>query len=224
VLIFEVVGRNEVRFGDPVEPKADAHRLLKELFDTYRGVQPKNVQESYHDAKPGQGEAQSLFKYGYLSLRERAQVERLYWCCCEKIQLTLRRLNFVPEELKHLDRTLAAIYYCNFSLFQSAPDIWAIEHLFPIMAESIASTRSRRSRRRWPIHLRQRRHDRPLHRRRRRAKLTRRARAEGHRGLLPRHVPERRLPGNPRRPAQPVRRHARGSRRADGSTATTSAT
>jgi arginine decarboxylase len=133
VLVFEVVGRNEVRFGDPVEPKAEAHRLLKELYDTYNGIQPKNVQESYHDASQAKEEAQSLFKYGYLTLRERAQVERLYWNCCEKLQQTLRRLNFVPEELKHLDRTLSAIYYCNFSLFQSAPDIWAIDHLFPIM-------------------------------------------------------------------------------------------
>jgi arginine decarboxylase len=133
VLVFEVVGRNEVRFGEPSEPKPEAHRLIKELYDTYRGIQPKNVQESYHDASQAKEEAQSLFKYGYFSLRERAQIERLYWNCCEKIQQTLRRLNFVPEELKHLDRTLSAIYYCNFSLFQSAPDIWAIDHLFPIM-------------------------------------------------------------------------------------------
>nr|PZN25355.1 MAG: arginine decarboxylase [Pseudomonadota bacterium] len=133
VLVFEVVGRSEVRFGEPVEPKPDAHRLLKELYETYHGIQPKNVQESYHDATQAKEEAQSLFKYGYLSLRERAQVERLFWNCCEKLQQTLRRLNFVPEELKHLDRTLSAIYYCNFSVFQSAPDIWAIDHLFPIM-------------------------------------------------------------------------------------------
>jgi len=91
------------------------------------------VQESYHDASQAKEEAQSLFKYGYLSLRERAQVERLFWNCCEKIHQTLKRLKFVPEELQHLDKNLSAIYYCNFSLFQSAPDIWAIDHLFPIM-------------------------------------------------------------------------------------------
>jgi arginine decarboxylase len=133
VLVFEVVGANEVRFGDPVEPKPDAHRLLKELFDTYCGIQPKNVQESYHDASQAKEEGQSLFKYGYLGLRERAQVERLYWNCCEKIHHTLRRLKFVPEELQHLEQNMSAIYYCNFSVFQSAPDIWAIDHLFPIM-------------------------------------------------------------------------------------------
>jgi arginine decarboxylase len=133
VLVFEVVGVNDVRFGAPTEPKAEAHRLLRELYDTYKGIQPKNVQESYHDALQAKEEAQSLFKYGYLGLRERAQAERLYWHCCEKIQHTLKRLKFVPEELHHLERTLSAIYYCNFSIFQSAPDIWAIDQLFPIM-------------------------------------------------------------------------------------------
>ncbi|HEY3495405.1 MAG TPA: biosynthetic arginine decarboxylase [Polyangiaceae bacterium] len=133
VLVLEVVGRSHVRFGDPEEPRPGAHRLQKELFDVFCGIQPKNVQESYHDANQAKEEAQSLFKYGYLSLRERAQVERLFWNCCEKIHHTLRRLKFVPEELQHLDRNLSAIYYCNFSLFQSAPDIWAIDHLFPIM-------------------------------------------------------------------------------------------
>jgi arginine decarboxylase len=133
VLVLEVVGRSHVRFGEPVEPRPDAHRLLKELFETHAGIQPKNVQESYHDASQAKEEAQSLFKYGYLSLRERAQVERLFWNCCEKIHQTLKRLKFVPEELQHLDKNLSAIYYCNFSLFQSAPDIWAIDHLFPIM-------------------------------------------------------------------------------------------
>jgi len=133
ILVFEVVGANEVRFGAPAEPKPDAHRLLRDLYETYKGIQPKNVQESYHDANQGKEEAQSLFKYGYLGLRDRAQAERLFWHCCEKISHTLRRLKFVPEELHHLERTLSAIYYCNFSIFQSAPDIWAIDQLFPIM-------------------------------------------------------------------------------------------
>jgi arginine decarboxylase len=133
VLVFEVLGVNEVRFGEPTEPKPGAHRLLRELYETYHGIQPKNVQESYHDASQAKEEAQSLFKYGYLSLRERAQAERLFWHCCEKLHHTLRRVKFVPEELYHLERTLSAIYYCNFSLFQSAPDVWAIDQLFPIM-------------------------------------------------------------------------------------------
>ncbi len=133
VLIFEVVGVNEVRFGEPQDPGPAAHRLLQELYETYQGILPKNVQESWHDANQAKEEAQSLFKYGYVSLRERAQAERLYWHCCEKLQKTLRRMKHVPEELYDLDRTLGAIYYCNFSIFQSAPDVWAIDQLFPII-------------------------------------------------------------------------------------------
>jgi arginine decarboxylase len=133
VLVFEVVGENTVRFGEPREPAPTAHRLLHELYETYQGILPKNVQESWHDASQAKEESQSLFKYGYLSMRERAQVERLYWNCSEKIAHTLKRLRFVPEELQDLDHTMSAIYYCNFSVFQSAPDIWAIDQLFPIM-------------------------------------------------------------------------------------------
>ncbi len=133
VLVFEVVGVNEVRYGQPIVPTKDAHRVLRELYDTYKNVVPKNVQESYHDATQAKEEAQSLFKYGYLGLREQAHAERLYWHCCAKIQHTLKRLKHVPEELLDLERALSAIYYCNFSVFQSAPDIWAIDQLFPIM-------------------------------------------------------------------------------------------
>jgi arginine decarboxylase len=133
VLVFEVVGVNEVRYGAPIAPEPDSHRVLKELFDTYNNIVPKNVQESYHDATQAKEEAQSLFKYGYLGLREHAHAERLYWHCCDKIHTTLKRLKYVPEELHDLERTLSAIYYCNFSVFQSAPDIWAIDQLFPIM-------------------------------------------------------------------------------------------
>lgn len=133
VLVFEVVGKNDVRYGAPIAPEPSANRVLHQLYDTYQNVVPKNVQESYHDATQAKEEAQSLFKYGYLGLREHAQAERLYWHCCDKIQMMLKRLKYVPEELLNLEAALAAIYYCNFSVFQSAPDIWAIDQLFPIM-------------------------------------------------------------------------------------------
>lgn len=132
-LIFDVVGRNEVRFGEPKEPAPEAHRLIRDLFDTWRNVLPKNVQESFHDATQLKEEAQSLFKYGYLGLRELAQAEKLFWNCCEKILDTMSRLKFVPEELHDLEATMSSIYYCNFSVFQSAPDTWAIDQLFPVM-------------------------------------------------------------------------------------------
>ncbi len=133
VLVFEVVGVNEIRYGEATPPPEGSHRVLTELYETYKHIVPKNVQESFHDASQAKEEAQSLFKYGYLGLRERAHAERLYWHCCEKIQQTLKRLKYIPEELYDLEKTLSAIYYCNFSVFQSAPDIWAIDQLFPVM-------------------------------------------------------------------------------------------
>ncbi|HKQ70400.1 MAG TPA: biosynthetic arginine decarboxylase, partial [Polyangiaceae bacterium] len=133
VLVFEVVGTNEVRFGEPECPPANGPPVLRGLYDTWKNVMPKNVQESYHDAMQAKEEAQSLFKFGYLGLRERAQAERLFWSCCEKILYHVRRMKYVPEELQNLERVLAAIYYCNFSVFQSAPDSWAIDQLFPVM-------------------------------------------------------------------------------------------
>jgi arginine decarboxylase len=133
VLVFEVVGTHQLKPGTPQEPPPNAHRVIKQLFETYRGVAPKNLQEAYHDASQGKEEAESLFKLGYLGLRDRAQAERLFWSCCEKISETARRLRRVPEEVQDLQNQLAAIYYGNFSVFQSVPDTWAIDQLFPIM-------------------------------------------------------------------------------------------
>jgi arginine decarboxylase len=133
VLVFEVVGTHELRVGTPQDPGPQAHRVLRQLYETFKGVQPKNLQEAFHDAQQGKEEAESLFKLGYLTLRDRAQSERLFWSCCEKISETAKRLRRVPEEVSDLDHQLAATYYGNFSVFQSVPDTWAIDQLFPIM-------------------------------------------------------------------------------------------
>ncbi|MFW6067833.1 MAG: biosynthetic arginine decarboxylase [Myxococcota bacterium] len=133
VLVFEVVGVDEVRFGQPQAVGEEAHTVIRELYETYRGLAPKNVQEAWHDALQAKQEAQSLFKFGYLGLRELAQAERLFWHVCEKIHGLLPRLKYVPEELHKLEEVLSSIYYCNFSIFQSAPDTWAIDQLFPVV-------------------------------------------------------------------------------------------
>jgi arginine decarboxylase len=133
VLLFEVVGTSDVvsiRLG---ELPPNAHPLIKGLHETYTGIALKNVQEAWHDAVQAKDEAISLFKFGYISLRDRAEVERLFWCCARKVGQQLKRMRFVPEELRDLEKILASIYYCNFSVFQSAPDCWAIDQLFPIM-------------------------------------------------------------------------------------------
>ena len=133
VLIFDALGVDQVDFEDPPEPSKDDHRILDEFYETWKGIQPKNVQESWHDAQQALEEARSLFKFGYLGIRELARAEHLFWSCCAKIRQSMRRLKYVPEELNAVEELLGAIYYCNFSLFQSAPDIWAMDHLFPFM-------------------------------------------------------------------------------------------
>ncbi len=133
VLVFEVVGKNEVKLGTPPIPEASMHKILHQLYETYQGIAPKNLQEAFHDAQQAKEEAESLFKFGYLSLRERAHSERIYWACCEKISDHASRLKTVPEELHQLDQLMASIYYGNFSVFQSIPDSWAIDQLFPVM-------------------------------------------------------------------------------------------
>lgn len=133
VLVFDAVGVDYIGFGEPDKPPKNAHSILHDFYDTWQGIQPKNVQEAWHDAQQALEESRSLFKFGYLELRELARAERLFWSCLERIRTNMRRLKYVPEELHKVDELLGSIYYCNFSLFQSAPDIWAMDQLFPFM-------------------------------------------------------------------------------------------
>jgi arginine decarboxylase len=133
VLIFEVVGVSEFPIRDPVAPPPGSNKVLRDLYDACMGATVSNVQETWHDASQAKEEAFTLFKLGYLTLRERAEVERLFWACCGRLLDLVRGMKQVPEELQDLERVVAAIYYCNFSVFQSAPDSWAIDQLFPVM-------------------------------------------------------------------------------------------
>lgn len=133
VLVFDAVGVDHPALKDPEQPVEGGHRILHEFYETWKGIQPKNLQESWHDTQQSLEEVRSLFKFGYLSLRDLSRAEHMYWSCCEKIRDHMQRLKYVPEELHEIDDLLSSIYYCNFSLFQSAPDIWAMDHLFPFM-------------------------------------------------------------------------------------------
>ncbi|CAN1212960.1 biosynthetic arginine decarboxylase [Tumidithrix helvetica PCC 7403] len=133
ILIFDVLNTSGVP-NSPIEPLADGeHLIIRNLFETLENINVNNYQEVYHDAAQFKEEAVSLFTFGYLSLRERARVERLYWECCDRILKIVRQQNYVPDDLEDLERIMAHTYYCNFSVFQSAPDSWAIDQLFPIM-------------------------------------------------------------------------------------------
>lgn len=134
VLIFDILGVHEMLSGKPPEPvEAKDHKVIKDLAEVWAGISQKNVQEAYHDSLQLKEEAATLFSLGYLDLRARARVERLFWDCCEKILRITRELPYVPDDLEPLEKGLADTYYGNFSVFQSAPDHWAVKQLFPVM-------------------------------------------------------------------------------------------
>jgi arginine decarboxylase len=213
VLVFNVLGVSG--FGNeriPTTARDDVEQPIIDLIETYNGLTMRNALESYHDAQQALDMALSLFNGGYLPLDQRCQAEGLYWAICEKLQRLVRDMDEVPEDLQGLDEALSDTYFCNFSLFQSIPDSWAIKQLFPIMPIHRLDERPttfavlgditcdsdgkidqfidrRDVKRTLPLHP-----------------------ALEREPVLPGRVPHRRVSGNPRRHAQPVRRHARGAR------------
>lgn len=133
ILIFDVLSTSNVPTGEPEPPKEGEPPLIWNLWETYQSINSENYQEAYHDVVQFKEEAISRFNLGILRLTERARVERIYWACCEKILNLTKQQEYVPDELEELEKIMASIYYVNLSVFQSAPDCWAIDQLFPIM-------------------------------------------------------------------------------------------
>jgi arginine decarboxylase len=134
VLVFNVLGVAGMGEADiPPEPPPDAEQPLIDLQETYRGLSAKNFLESYHDATQALDQALNLFSLGYLSLEQRCVAENLYWAISRRVQKLASDLDYFPEELEGIEAMLSDTYFCNFSLFQSMPDSWAIKQLFPIM-------------------------------------------------------------------------------------------
>ncbi|MFL6203077.1 MAG: biosynthetic arginine decarboxylase, partial [Thermoanaerobaculia bacterium] len=134
VLVMDVLGASELTVGKiPKQPPAEAAQALRRLFETYRDVSRKNFLESYHDAISDRDECLVLFGVGHMTLEHRGLAEELFWGICQKVLKISRTLQEIPEDLEGLERSLADTYFCNFSVFQSMPDSWAIDQLFPIM-------------------------------------------------------------------------------------------
>ena len=118
----------------PEEPLAqETNRAIRSLYETWRAINPDNVQESWHDANYAREEAVTLFRHGILGLEGRARVDHLYQACCAKILKLVRQMDPIPDELRGLERRFCDTFYGNFSVFQSTPDHWAVDQLFPIM-------------------------------------------------------------------------------------------
>lgn len=134
VLIFNVLGVSGFGGeGIPEELPEDAEQPLVDLLETYRNLSLKNLLEAFHDAQQALDSALNLFSLGYLPLRQRSLAENLYWLISRRVLGMARQLDVFPEELEGLDAMLSDTYFCNFSLFQSMPDSWAVKQLFPIM-------------------------------------------------------------------------------------------
>jgi len=140
VLIFDALGSSALdKFrvtGDSAEDYGGAEELpqpVHDLFEAYRSVSERRLVECYHDALTAREQVLQMFNLGLLSLEFRGLAERLYWATCARIRDACRKLERLPEELEDLESILSDTYFCNFSVFQSLPDSWAIAQLFPIL-------------------------------------------------------------------------------------------
>ena len=134
VLVIDVLETASLpKMPEEFEPAETDHQLVKELYDIWDNLNPRSMLEDWHDAEQIREEALELFAHGIVDLKTRAEIESMYWSVCREINSLTKNLKHIPEELKKLDKLLADKYFCNFSLFQSLPDSWAIDQLFPIL-------------------------------------------------------------------------------------------
>lgn len=146
VLVIEVLETTQLPiWNDNDTIGEDAHELARELYNIWDKINPTRVFEDWHDALQIREEALDLFSLGMLSLTTRAQIEKLFWSVARDVDDMTRSMKHPPEELRKVARMLPEKYFCNFSLFQSLPDSWAIDQIFPIMPISRLNEKPTRS-------------------------------------------------------------------------------
>jgi arginine decarboxylase len=140
VLIFNVLGHSQLdKFEVAADEAAGSPQAaslpepIRDLLQAYRDISERRLVECWHDALTAREQSLQMFNLGLLSLEHRGLAERLYWATCTRIRDYCRRLDHCPEELEGIESVLSDIYFCNVSVFQSLPDSWAIDQLFPIM-------------------------------------------------------------------------------------------
>ncbi len=134
ILIFNVLDVTKfekTEIADKLDD--DTCEAIKNLHESNQMISPKTIQECYNDALYYRDQVNDLFKQGKIGLRERSLSEKIFWNSINRIAETKKKVRFAPAELVDIERAVADIYYCNFSVFQSLPDNWAIDQLFPIM-------------------------------------------------------------------------------------------
>lgn len=146
VLVIDVLETASLpEMNEEYEPNDNSHALVKDLYEIWDNLNPRTMLEDWHDAEQIREDALDLFEHGLVDLKTRAEIERMYWSVCREINSIAKSLKHVPEELKGLDKLLADKYFCNFSLFQSLPDAWAIDQIFPIVPLQRLNERPTRS-------------------------------------------------------------------------------
>jgi arginine decarboxylase len=134
ILVFNVLGCSQLgEMSVPQDEEREKSEMIRDMISIYKNVSLKNYSESYHDALQTKEESLTFFNVGLLTLTERAQLEKLFWGICRKVISIIQTLDHVPEEFANMEKLLSDIYFGNFSIFQSAPDHWAIHQLFPVM-------------------------------------------------------------------------------------------
>ncbi len=141
VLVCDVLGVNRLdqwamsvdEARDRLQGLDDPPRALDEVVEVLSSIRDDRLLESYHDAVQAREEAMTLFRVGLLDLKTRALVDRLFWSACLEIDRLADALDPMPEELDELRHRLSDTYFCNLSVFQSLPDSWAIDQVFPIV-------------------------------------------------------------------------------------------
>ncbi|MBD5285129.1 MAG: biosynthetic arginine decarboxylase [Bacteroides sp.] len=134
ILIFQVLATTSLpEWNDKEEVSEKDHELARELYDIWDKLSQPRLFESWHDALQIREEALDLFSLGMLDLKTRSQIEKLFWSIAREVGEIASSLKHAPEELRKISKMLPDKYFCNFSLFQSLPDSWAIDQVFPIM-------------------------------------------------------------------------------------------
>jgi arginine decarboxylase len=134
VLVTNVLDvADRIEQGRKVRVTSSDAPVIQELAGILSGTNAKNLRENYHDAQQYKEELFTLFNLGHLSLEDRSKGEILFWQICERIHKDLKTLKEIPEEFEDMEKMLADTYVMNFSVFQSLPDSWAIDQLFPIL-------------------------------------------------------------------------------------------
>ena len=134
ILILDVIETvNMPHMREDFQPSETDHQLVHDLTEIWDKLSTRSMLEDWHDAEDIRDEALDLFRHGIIDLKTRAQIESLYWSITHEISELVHHQKHVPDELRKLDKMMADKYFCNFSLFQSMPDSWGIDQLFPIM-------------------------------------------------------------------------------------------